>query len=57
MFLDQTLLARFRQEELDEIDKIVEKDKEKYNNRSSFFRVAVIKLIREEKEKEKEKNK
>jgi len=52
MFLDQAVITRLRQKEVDEIDDIVKKDNGgRYDSRSHFLRVAALKLIREEQAK------
>lgn len=50
---DFTIPARVRlqPEQLKIIKKIIKKDKEKYGSLSHFYRIAIIKLIREEKER------
>lgn len=49
-FFDATVNARVRSQDLIDIEKIVEKDAgEKYDSSSHFIRVAVLKLIKQEK--------
>ena len=51
MFLGELVAFRLRTEQVKDIKKICRKDSEKYDNESHFYRVAVIKLIREEKQR------
>jgi len=46
-FFDQLISARFHADEMKSISNIIKKNKYQYENKSHFFRCAVIKLIRE----------
>jgi hypothetical protein len=49
MFHDELEEFRISKEQVKLVRKICRKDQEKYDNKSHFYRCAVIKLIREEK--------
>lgn len=49
LFFDEAVDFRLRKLDLRVMEKIVKKDSEKYDNLSHFFRVASLKLMREEK--------
>lgn len=48
MFLDELTAFRIREDDLKMISKITRQDREKYDSESHFIRIAVLKLIREE---------
>lgn len=48
---DTRAIFRIRTEDIKIVNKIVKKDDEKYDNISHFYRCAVLKLIREEKQR------
>lgn len=51
MFFDNKSDFRIREEELNDIKKIVKADPERYKNISIFIRCCLIKFIRSEKER------
>jgi len=51
MFLQELEEFRINKEQLKMINKILRKDNKKYDNKSHFYRCAVIKLIREERKR------
>jgi len=48
MYFDDRVDFRIRKEDLKLVTKLVRKDQDRYENESHFFRVATLKLIREE---------
>lgn len=48
-FFDVKIATRIRVDELKEIQKIINKNRDKYENISHFVRAAIIKKIEEEK--------
>ena len=49
-FFSENITTRIRPEELDEINNIIEKSPYRYNNsKSTFFRIAILRLILDEK--------
>lgn len=51
MYFDELIAFRLRKLDVKDAKKICRKDSEKYDNESHFYRVAVLKLIREEKQR------
>ena len=49
MFFDERADFRIRKQDIKDVKKICNVDSERYDNESHFYRVAVLKLIREEK--------
>ena len=51
MFFEELEEFRIAREDLKLVTKICRKDNERYDNKSHFYRCAVLKLIREEKKR------